>query len=116
MSVRARILIGAAINAVCSNRSEDVDISPVIGGVAASVAESPAQSGSPAAAVAEIQDRLPTAGEVELIVDGDSIAIPVPESAETDTDSSRLPFVADTVGIRLEWRDDGTDETDRTEP
>lgn len=107
------VLIGAAINAVFSNRSEDVNIAPVIGGVAASTAEQPpALSGSPTDAVTELQQRLPTATEVAVVVDGDSIQLPAPTQTEADTDGSRLPFVDGTVDITLRWDSDENEQNE----
>jgi membrane protein len=101
------VLIGAAINAVLSNRSEDVNIRPVVGGVPVSQPNGgaqPAQQSASSAVLADLQQRLPTAGEVAVVVDGETISLPVPQQVETDLDSSRLPAVDDTVGITLRWR------------
>ncbi|WP_255190599.1 YhjD/YihY/BrkB family envelope integrity protein [Natronobeatus ordinarius] len=101
------VLVGGAINAVLSNRSEDVNIRPVFGGVPPVPAPAdglPPQHEDPAGALEALQHRLPTASDVTVVVDGESISLPVPERVETDDDSSRLPFVNDTVGISLRWR------------
>lgn len=101
------VLIGAAINAVLSNRSEDVSIRPVIGGVPVANpngGSQPAQQSTPSVVVDDLQQRLPTAREVAVVVDGETISLPVPQQVEADLDRSRLPFVDDTVGLTLRWR------------
>lgn len=101
------VLVGGAINAVLSNRSEDVNIRPVFGGVPPVPAPAdglPPQHEDPSGALETLQHRLPTASDVTVVVDGESIPLPVPERVETDDDTSRLPFVNDTVGISLRWR------------
>ncbi|MHC3439143.1 YihY/virulence factor BrkB family protein [Natrialbaceae archaeon A-gly3] len=101
------VLVGAAINAVLSNRSADVNIRPVIGGVppVPTTGDSqPVTDEDPSAALEALQSRLPTASEVTVVVDDNSISLPAPERVETDDDTSRLPFVNDTVGLSLRWR------------
>ncbi|WP_081655646.1 YihY/virulence factor BrkB family protein [Halopiger goleimassiliensis] len=99
------ILVGAAVNAVLSNRSEDVSIEPVIGGVPVDDEDSgPTDTaGDPVATVTELQERLPTATDVRLVVDGESITVPPPDRVDADSDTSRVPFVDDTVGVGLHW-------------
>lgn len=92
------ILVGAAINAVLSNRSEDVSIRPVIGGKAITTE---AGDDPPDAALNELQNRLPAASEVTIVVDEKSITLPVPKRVETETTTS---VIDDTVGIELQWR------------
>lgn len=101
------VLVGAAINAVLSNRSADVDIRPVIGGVppvSSPEGGQPVTYEDPATALETLQYRLPTASEVTVVVDDESVSLPAPERVETDDDTSRLPFVNDTVGLSLRWR------------
>lgn len=108
------VLIGAAINAVLSNRSEDVNIRPVVGGVpvAQSNGGGPTQQSTASAVVDDLQQRLSTAREVAIIIDGESISLPVPHQVAADLDSSRVPFVDDTVGITLRWRRSDKDTED----
>ena len=102
------ILIGAAINAVLSNRSDDVDIRPVIGGIPPSAAgDASSATASPAAAVPQLADQLSTASELTVTVDGDSTALPTPDSIDigtgtatgAETDSVTSP---DTATIRTQ--------------
>lgn len=101
------VLIGAAINAVLSNRSEDVNIRPVVGGVPVARPNGGSQSAqysTSSTALDDLQHRLPIASEVAVVVDGETISLPVPQQVEADLDGSRLPFVDDTVSITLQWR------------
>ncbi|QSX00839.1 YihY/virulence factor BrkB family protein [Haloterrigena alkaliphila] len=107
------VLVGAAVNAVLSNRSEDVSIEPVIGGVPADgdTADAPRPSGGgsaefsvdPVDAIDDLQERLPTATDVRIVVDGESVRLPPPDRVDADRDASAIPFVDDTVGIGLHW-------------
>ena len=106
------ILVGAAVNAVLSNRSEDVSIDPVIGGVpheegggatASSGAAGAERDVDPVAAIDELQERLPTATDVRIVVDGESVEVPPPDRVDGDRETSAIPFVDDTVGVGLRW-------------
>lgn len=114
------ILVGAAVNAVLSNRSEDVSIEPVIGGVPVDDAETTEQgtagdTANPIQAVDELSERLPTATEVEIVVDGTPVAVPPPDRVDTDRGSSAIPFVNDTVSVDVHWNapDDSSGDTDQ---
>jgi membrane protein len=63
------LLVGAAVNAVLANRSDDVNIDPV----------------------------------VAVVVDGESVPLTPPGTVEVRVEPSRLPFVDDTVSVRLAW-------------
>ena len=109
------ILIGAAINAVCSNRSADVTIEPLFRGVPVSTPDAvpagPAADPAgppvdPVAAVTDLERRLSEAREVTVTVDGESIPVSVPDAVDAETNGSLLPFVDDTVDMTLRWRRD----------
>lgn len=106
------VLVGAAINAVLSNRSDDVDIRPVVGGVQPSQADQGdrPRGAIPVATLSELGHRLSTATDVTVVVDGTSIELPPPERVDTDADTTRLPFVNETVSIELVWQ--RTDDED----
>lgn len=101
------LLLGAAVNAVLSNRSADVDIDPVFGGVR------PASDRPAREIVVDDLDRLqrlltPADGgdgspaSVTLTVDGDSVRLPLPARVEVDADPSL--FDGDEVGVSMRWR------------
>ncbi|WP_049924294.1 YihY/virulence factor BrkB family protein [Halopiger djelfimassiliensis] len=127
------ILVGAAVNAVLSNRSEDVSIQPVIGGVPvdegdehadATPADGIEVSGGdptdPVRAIDDLRERLPTATDVRIVVDGKAVAVPPPDRIDADRETSPIPFVNDTVGVDLSWnvpdRDPDSDDEQRAEP
>ena len=99
------LLLGVSINAVLSNRSVDVDIDPVFGGVAmASGREDVRVDRSQLLAsldemVATFDDR---GDEITVLVDGKRITVPRPESATVDQ-SSAVYSSEDSVGLRLTW-------------
>ncbi|WP_222918160.1 YihY/virulence factor BrkB family protein [Natrinema sp. SYSU A 869] len=100
------LLVGVAVNAVLTNRSHDVDIEPVISGVPAEETASDAAvdgTDDPAAAVDRLAERLRTADEMAIIVDGESVALPVPNSIDAETDDSSLPAIGDGTRIELRW-------------
>lgn len=106
------VLVGAAVNAVLSNRSEDVSIEPVIGGDPADGGTADATqpgggsaefSVDPVDAIDDLQERLPTATDVRIVVDGESMRVPPPDRVDADRDTSEIPFVDDTVSIGLHW-------------
>ncbi|MFC7076946.1 YihY/virulence factor BrkB family protein [Haloarcula halophila] len=107
------ILLGVVINAVLSNRSKDVDIEPVIGGV-------PRRKGSTEAAVdrgtllAELDtlsERLRQPGEpVRIEVDGRTVVLERPQAAHVDRTSAVFGLDS-SVGLTLRWWPD----TDGTE-
>ncbi|WP_324759342.1 YihY/virulence factor BrkB family protein [Haloarcula sp. GH36] len=99
------ILLGVVINAVLSNRSKDVDIEPVIGGV-------PRRKGSTEAAVdretllAELDtlsERLRQPGEpVQIEVDGRTVVLERPQVAHVDRTSAVFGLDS-SVGLTLRW-------------
>ncbi|TYT63754.1 YihY/virulence factor BrkB family protein [Natrialba swarupiae] len=101
------ILVGAAVNAVLSNRSEDVSIRPVLGGIPLEEdGAEPTTSGEPAdpiRAIDDLRERLPTATDVEVVVDGESVRLSPPDRIDTDRRKTVIPFVDDTVSIGLHW-------------
>ncbi|ADB59158.1 ribonuclease BN [Haloterrigena turkmenica DSM 5511] len=117
------ILVGAAVNAVLSNRSEDVSIEPVIGGVALEAgsagatvpdgADGAARTVDPIRTIGALEDRLPTASDVRIVVDGESVQVPPPDRVDGDRETSAIPFVDDSVGVGLRWNvRDGDAEAD----
>lgn len=105
------LLLGVSINAVLSNRSVDVDIDPVFGGV-------PVASGRDDATVGRSQlletldDMVATFDdrddEITILVDGERITVPRPGSATVDRSTSVFSS-EDSVELRLTWWPDSDD-------
>ncbi|MEF8841320.1 MAG: YihY/virulence factor BrkB family protein [Haloarculaceae archaeon] len=99
------VLLGVAINAVLSNRSKDVDIAPVVGGVArASGRDDVTVDGAQLLAdlgslVATFDE---TGADVTVLVDGHRVTVPRPESAVVEQSSTVFSSV-DSVELRLTW-------------
>lgn len=97
------LLVGAAVNAVLSNRSDDVNIDPVVGGVPKVDLPERKADAETVAGVQRLGDLLPDASDVEVVVDGESVPLAPPGAVEVVVEPSRLPFVDDTVSVRLAW-------------
>jgi membrane protein len=105
------ILLGVSINAVLSNRSADVDIAPVFGGVAAASGHDDVRV-ERSRLLADLDDVVAAfddpGDEITILVDGKRIIVPRPERATVDR-SSEVFSSADSVGLRLTWWPDGDD-------
>jgi membrane protein len=108
------ILVGAAVNAVLSNRSADVNIEPVVGGVAPDDDDHTVATADDdtVEALERLEHLLPAASSLEVVVDGESISLPVPAMVETDLDTLDIPLVEGTVDIELSWTVDEGDLED----
>lgn len=104
------LLLGVVINAVLSNRSEDVNIEPVIGGVPkTSVAGLDTDEVDvPDEALHRLNHCLTQAQmiTIDLDDDGESVTLPAPDMVTVDTDTSPLPGLNDTSSIELKWAED----------
>lgn len=97
------ILLGVVINAVLSNRSADVNITPVFGGIRpAAKRERPTRS-EVVASLTDLNRLLDTQEDLVVTVGEESVYLPAPQRYETDTDSSRLGFLDGSVGLELRW-------------
>ncbi|WP_440989612.1 YhjD/YihY/BrkB family envelope integrity protein [Haloarchaeobius baliensis] len=99
------VLVGAAVNAVLSNRSRDVDIEPVFGGVERDRTGRVTRA-SRDELVADLE-RLATSLEGEdatltVTVDGETVAVEAPESAVVEEEDG-LFGVGGSVGLELRW-------------
>lgn len=99
------VLLGVAINAVLSNRSADIEIEPLIGGVERTVVRS--DQTVEASVLLEELDRLAAAleetdGEVTVELDDQRVTVPGPGSATVDR-SRRVFSRDDSVGLVLTW-------------
>ena len=103
------ILLGVSINAVLSNRSADVDIAPVFGGVTEASGRDDLRV-ERARLLTDLDDLVAAfadpGDEITILVDGKRITIPRPERATVDR-SSEVFSSADSVGLRLTWWPDG---------
>jgi membrane protein len=99
------LLLGVCINAVLSNRSADVDIAPVLGGLAMSSgrADGRIDRSRILANLDELAAAFETPGEeITILVDGERMPIPRPGRATVDR--SRAVYSSnDSVGLRLTW-------------
>lgn len=103
------LLFAAALNAVLTNRSEDVDVQPFIGdhrpGTGRTFGE-PLYAGRERNAVRTrletISDHLDEAEWLTVSVDGDRVRLPVPENVVLRSDD-RDDFEDGTVGIKFQW-------------
>ena len=98
------ILLGAVLNAVLSNRSEDIEIPAVLGGVER---EEPGSTSDidPETLLAELDRLSETMAEAESVtvtVDGESIALPKPWVTSVDRDASVFGL-DDSVTLTLRW-------------
>lgn len=103
------ILLGVSINAVLSNRSADVDIAPVFGGITAASGHDDVRV-ERSRLLADLDDLVAAfddpGDEITVLVDGERITVPRPERATVDR-SSEVFSSADSVGLRLTWWPDG---------
>jgi len=111
------VLTGAAINAVLSNRSEDVNIEPVIGGVPkgdVAAFEAGDKVSVPDETLQKLNHSLTEGREIKITVDGEQeFTMPAPDISTVDTDSSRLPVINDTASVDLQWAQDTLESKER---
>ena len=106
------ILLGAAVNAVLSNRSRDVDIDPVVGGVSRrkGSGRAPIQRDALLEHVERIRDLLADGESVTVTVDGETVDLEPPQS--TSLERQPAVFGLDTsVALELRWWPDDGDGT-----
>jgi membrane protein len=95
------ILVGAVVNAVLSNRSADVSVDPVIGGVPRENATAPDRE-TVLAAVDELVGALDDADSVTVTVDGQEVAVPPPNSVRV-TDRGEWLLGTGSVRVDVAW-------------
>lgn len=99
------LLLGVAINAVLSNRSKDVEIAPVVGGVAMTGGRDGVTVDG-AQLLADLESLAGTFDEpgedVTILADGRRVTLPRPESAVVEQ-SSTVFSTADSVELRFTW-------------
>jgi membrane protein len=94
------VLAGAAVNAALSNRSADVSVDPLLGGVPRGEAAAPERAAL-LGALADVEPRLASAETVVVTVDGEATELPAPASASVD--DGRGAFGAGPVVLELQW-------------
>ncbi|MFB6080606.1 MAG: YihY/virulence factor BrkB family protein [Haloferacaceae archaeon] len=97
------ILVGAALNAVLTNRSVDVSLRPVVGGVRPSLSTGEFSDEDVIERLRLLDGYLAHADGLTIEVDGERIRLPTPTSVEVETDGSRLAFVDTPAQLRLAW-------------
>ncbi|MFB6227039.1 MAG: YihY/virulence factor BrkB family protein [Halobacteriales archaeon] len=101
------VLVGAAINATLSNRSEDVSVEPLVGGVPKEHVTEPIpdQTGVPRTTLERLQDALDSERQLRIVLEGDveDFELPPPDTVTVNSDRSSIPVVNDTTSIELEW-------------
>lgn len=106
------LLIGAAINAVLSDRSADVSINPVVGdGPSSSGGDTQQTTVSPATAGTQLSEQVSTASQPTVTVDNKSTSLPVPDSVETEPEQPKKTEAPECVTISFLWQQDD-DRTD----
>ncbi|SEO27123.1 membrane protein [Halogranum amylolyticum] len=107
------VLLGAVVNAVLSNRSADVSIEPVVGGVRPAHDRERPTRHEVADSLTELKRLFDTDEDVVVSVGDQSVTLPPPQRYETDTESSRLGLVDGTVRLELRWSTRDTADVDR---
>ncbi|WP_224268234.1 YihY/virulence factor BrkB family protein [Haloprofundus salinisoli] len=97
------VLVGVAINAVLSNRSADVSIEPVVGGVRPEHTAERASEAELAAALTELDRLLDAGDEITVEVGDGSVTLPKPQRIATETDGSLLRLSDGGYGLELRW-------------
>jgi membrane protein len=94
------ILLGAVVNAVLSNRSEDVNVRPVLGGVEYDPDRDRVDRGSVVGALERLDRLLETADEVVVSADGEEVRLPRPDGVTTETGGDLLPG---SLSLEFRW-------------
>ena len=98
------ILLGVVVNAVLANRSRDVDIDPVIGGVkAVHRTHDSAAREQLIASLREAETNVSGAEEFVITADGKEVHLPPPRRITTDVEESKFTLGDGTAGLELQW-------------
>jgi membrane protein len=104
------VLVGAVLNAVVTNRSVDVSIRPVVGGVQSSFSTARFSDEDVIERLLALDERLAHADELTIEIGGERTTLPAPTSTEVNADGSRLAFVDTPAELRLAWKTAGGGE------
>lgn len=99
------VLEGVVLNAVFSNRSADVDVKPVFGGVAPDYVgdEASVDRDTVVDALTRLDGLLDGADSMTISVDGESVELPAPKTHETDTEKRLFELGGGRLGLSLRW-------------
>lgn len=100
------ILIGAAVNAVLTNRSTQVQIEPVIGTKSPTSKTIDRDVAIPRHTLTRLAAILPTAQHIEMTIDGEQFDLSPPERIDVDETVSNIPFINNTAHLTLHWTPD----------
>jgi len=105
------VLLGGAVNAVLSNRSEDVNVEPLVGGVPKEgIGDLDVDAEHvPRAALERLQHSLEDGRALRVVLDGDDedVELPPPDVVTVDSDTASLPVINDTASLELRWAEAG---------
>lgn len=101
------LLVGVAINAVLSNRSADVNVAPVIGGVPVEEETGPSDRTRVVDSVDELDGLLDPPRELTISVGERSVSLPAPQHVRIDTEQSSLSISDEPIGVELRWTSAG---------
>lgn len=106
------ILVGAAVNAVLSNRSHDVNIDPVIGNYVTDSERAATDRDCLVSSLREVEATANSGNELVITSNGTEIRLPPPQHATTITDRMISKGSEETVGIEFQWQPQDTVESD----
>lgn len=105
------ILVGAAVNAVLSNRSHDVNIDPVIGSYVTDNERAATDRDCLVSSLRAVEETANSGEELVITSNGTEIRLPPPQHATAVTDRTVPKSGEKTVGIELQWVPQNTAES-----
>lgn len=102
------VLVGAVVNAVLTNRSDDVNIAPVLGGNPKhELADGDDQQPVSERTLKQLTHNLEATTGVTITVDnGEQITVPAPEVVTVEVDAPAIREMTDTAALELRWAQD----------
>jgi membrane protein len=100
------LLFGVVINAVLSNRSQDVDVVPLFGDAPAP-GETPDDRSQLVTDLRWLEAVTDTGRPVTVTIGEETVTLPAPVHVETDTASEGFDFGSGQFGLTLRWAADG---------
>lgn len=104
------VLLGAVVNAVLTNRSVDVSIQPVIGGIRPTFGNSKFSDEDISGRLQSLEQTFAHADEITVEVNGERVTLPTPTSVDADTDDVRFGFIDTPAELHLSWDTDRNPE------
>jgi|AntDeeMetageno50_2_1112565.scaffolds.fasta_scaffold02215_2 membrane protein len=96
------VLVGAAVNAVLSNRSQDIDIDPVIGTHTTDGTRA-TDHDRLAADLKDVATSVEESDELRVVAGDTDVRLPSPRHATAETDDSTLELDGETLTVEFEW-------------